>query len=51
MDEKYLYENTTHELIFPNKNASILHNFTNFNTQKDSIIEKYIRRFKRLKKL
>jgi len=48
-DEKYLYEDTTHELISPNKNASILHDFTHFNIQKDNVIEKYIRRFKRLK--
>ena len=45
-DEKYVYD--TSLLLTDNKKAIILHDFTDFATQKQQVIEKYKRRYERL---
>lgn len=45
-EDSYVYQNNN--LVSKNKNAVMLHDFTNFQTQKNDVIEKYKRRFNRL---
>lgn len=48
-DLAYVYQNTY--LLTKNLSAIILHDFTNFNLEKDIVITKYKRRFNRLQQL
>ncbi len=47
-DEKYIYDNE--KLLVSDKKAIMLHDFKNFNLEKQQVIDKYIRRFERLNK-
>ena len=45
-DEKYVYDQ--HKLLTENKKAIMLHDFNNFILEKNTVMEKYKRRFERL---